>query len=121
MKRSPIRRKSKKRAKQEREAGPVFDEFLATFSVCWLCRSKPTSEVHHLCSGSFKAKTFGDRRGFFAPCRWCHELLQSGKVSLKVALYWKKVFDPEFWDLKWINRSRGRADDAITEEEVTLG
>lgn len=118
MKRSRLNPKSSKRRKQEREAVPVFDEFLATFPVCWLCRSNPTSEVHHLCSGAFKAKTFGDRRGFFAPCRKCHELLQSGKVSLRVALYWKKVFDPEYFDLRWINTMRGRAPDAITLEEL---
>jgi len=121
MKRSRLKRKSAKRRAVEREAQPVFDEFKAEHPLCWHCRVRPTTDVHHLCRGANKAKTYSDRRGLFAACRKCHDRLGDyGKVSLKVQIATKKLRDPEWFDLKWLNVSRGKHEDAITEDEISI-
>lgn len=119
MKRSRLKPKSKKRAAAEREAGPVFDTFKAEHPLCWHCRVRPTTDIHHLCRGANKAKTYSDRRGLFAACRKCHDRLGDyGKVSLIVQIATKKLRDPEYYDLAWLNKMRGKAPNAIDDNDL---
>jgi hypothetical protein len=70
MKRSPLRRVSKKRAKQNRLYAKVRKEYLEQNPVCEVCRSRLSSQIHH------KRGRFGERlteqEHFLGVCFACH-------------------------------------------------
>lgn len=69
LRRTPLRRVSKKRAKQNREYSRLREEFLRSKPICDVCGARAT-EIHH------KKGRFRDRlldQDYFAPlCQTCH-------------------------------------------------
>ena len=70
MKRSPLRRVSKKRAVQNRTYTKIREEFLADNPKCGVCEIKKSTQIHH------RRGRFGDRLNdtayFMAICFDCH-------------------------------------------------
>lgn len=67
----PIRRVSKRRAKQLRVYSVVCAEYKAAHPICEKCREKPTDDVHHK-AGRIGEK-LNDKTQFIAVCRTCHD------------------------------------------------
>jgi hypothetical protein len=69
LKRTPLRRVSKKRAKQNREYSRLREEFLKTKPICDCCGGRAT-EIHHK-RGRFQKRLL--EQDYFAPlCHACH-------------------------------------------------
>jgi hypothetical protein len=70
LKRTPLRRVSKKRAKQNKEYSRLRQEFLTTRPICDACGGKAT-EIHHK-RGRLQARLLD--QDYFAPlCQPCHQ------------------------------------------------
>jgi len=69
MRKTPLRRVSKKRAAQLKKYSVLRKNFL-TNQMCGVCKIRPAGEIHH------KNKRFGERlldlEHFLAVCRGCH-------------------------------------------------
>lgn len=73
MKRSPIRRRSKKRAKLYREERvPLVIELLAQIDHCERCLQRPPVDVHELKSRA-RGGSILDESNLVALCRQCHD------------------------------------------------
>lgn len=78
MKRSPIKKVSNKRAKQNAEYSKIRLQFLDENLYCEICR-KPADEIHH------KAGRNGDRlnnvQDFMSVCRPCHQYIHANPAE----------------------------------------
>lgn len=134
MKQSPLKRKTamprskplEKRSKKRRlaDASAAMDERRAwgqSFDFCWLClRSEREIElhIHEIASRAQSSQCF-DVRSLFRACRDCNcQDLDWLPEGLMLAL--KRRYDPENYDRVFVNRARGRADNAISDGEVRL-
>lgn len=90
------------------------------FSACWLCGRRTTFgrqlETHEIARGIHRSKAVCTPATWMRVCRQCHDTLGSMSIAAQLAL--KKINDPEWYDRIVVNRIRGRADEAITENEV---
>lgn len=119
MKRSRLRRVSKKRAALNREAKPLRDDFRQMFTMCQCCCKRVASDVHEICRGSHREAALKERAAWLCLCRVCHDELDDYSqwpITRQLAL--KLVGDPEFFDLATVNTLRGRDENAITLAEV---
>ena len=100
----------------------VLKDFAEQFQRCWLCgaRQKHTwhgLDIHHIVRGARRARARGHRAALIRACRYCHTSRLDGmSIVRQLALKW--LWDPEGYDLWAVNRLRGRADDAVTQDEV---
>jgi len=77
-------------------------------------------ETHELSSGPGRASALTEPAAWLRLCgdfaNGCHSLLQGGPVVIGLAL--KKIADAAHYDLETVNKLRGRAPGAVTQEEV---
>ena len=88
---------------------------------CWRCGRRGTwpesLSIHHFVQGSFRKAN--DLATTAMLCRECHHAEHNGDaLGLLGMLAMKRRFDPEHYVRERVNHLRGRADNAITEDEV---
>lgn len=67
-----------------------------------------------------KAVTQGDARAWLSLCRQHHDEFQNrGRTPYVVQFAWKKLRDPDYYDLEWLMLVGGWAPGFITEEQVS--
>lgn len=121
-----MRRMSAKRRQEVEAVRESRSEFTFEIWSCMVCgdewRTKGyprVLDVHEIARGGSRSKAFQDRRAWLLLCREHHDEvgdLQLWPIAKQYAL--KSLHDPEHYDRVWLNHCRGRADDAITDEEV---
>jgi hypothetical protein len=126
LRRKPIRRKSRKRARLDRAAQPEKLTFRQEHSRCWNCKTEPTSDVHHIAGR--RGKEFDNRANWCALCADCHALwtdnrwqrsgMDNKAAGVLVALALKHLHDREHFDLALVLRVWGRAETCLTLPEV---
>ena len=70
MKRTPLRRVSKKRQKEMKEYSILRKEFLEKLPMCEVCMKAKTSDVHHR---NGRGKYYMDVGTWLSVCRPCHD------------------------------------------------
>lgn len=108
---SPLRRVSPKRAAANREYKKIREVYLRENPVCARCRGCPAVEIHHICSGGSRAKSLANTETWLGLCHFCHGFLQTSTTKTQVRHKLEMV-------VMTINRLRGRAENAITLEEL---
>lgn len=101
--------------KREREA------WSHAFDYCWICgcREMHPLQTHEIASRAKAPNKWADVRNYVRTCPTCHsEVFSWLPEAAQIAL--KKRHDQENYDRVFINRIRGRADDAVSEGEVRL-
>jgi len=93
------------------------------WGFCWRCNERGlwalgSLQIHHFVRGSNRHKN--DIRTMLLLCERCHlgEHIGHYPLGLPGSLALKRKCDLENYDLAAVNRLRGRAPGAITEEEV---
>jgi hypothetical protein len=86
MKRTPLRRVSKKRAALMREVGPERKAFLEEIGVCMVCRQNPPQDCHEIASGSAREDCLTEWDLIAVVCRKCHDKIQHWKPAKQIAL-----------------------------------
>jgi len=76
MKKTPLKRISKKRQEQMKEYGKLREQYLAENTICEVCGQEPSTEIHHK-SGRWQ-KT-NDVSLFMAVSRKCHNRIHFGE------------------------------------------
>lgn len=113
MKRTPLRRVSRKKAAGLSAAIDLRREYLELFGSCACCRRTATFgvviDVHHMVSGRMGKPD--DRRNFLSLCRFvawtgksgegCHPRLDKS-FGLPYCLTLKQESDPDGFDLAWL-------------------
>ena len=82
MKKTPLRRVSKKRQKQLRDYTKLRREYLDNHPTCEVCTTKKATDIHH------KGTVGGVKRGsnlnnvdtWMAVCRGCHNQIEMNKT-----------------------------------------
>lgn len=118
MKRTPLRKVSKKRAKQNRAFAKVRQDFRLEMERCCVCRRKNVQGVHEIVGGGMRVLTSGDRYFWLACCNDCHrEVLQYMAKPCQLAL--KRRYDKEWYSLERFNAAyRNPKSNAVTEADV---
>lgn len=75
MKRSPLRRTSKKRATQNKAYSKLRKEFLLWRLYCDICKVKPVSHVHHI--DGREGMLLLDPTKWMALCFHCHQKIHA--------------------------------------------
>jgi len=75
MRKTPLRRVSKKRQAQLKEYGKLRKEYLEEHSKCEVCQSRNATEIHHKMG---RGKHTNDVEYFVAICRTCHNNVHFG-------------------------------------------
>lgn len=85
---------------------------------CWICGKWGFDvQTHEVASRAQAPNRWADVRNYFCACAFCNcHVLNHLPESLQLA--YKRHFDIENYDRVFVNRIRGRADDAISEGEV---
>lgn len=97
--------------------------FAEEYNRCWVCGTMaihtfpPRLEIHHIVRGADRAKAKDDRRVFIRTCQRCHQDRLDG-MPLVTQYALKALHDPANFDRVGLNTLRGRAENAISEEEV---
>jgi hypothetical protein len=81
MKKTPLRRVSKRRAGELREYAKLRKEYLGEHATCEVCEHRKATDIHH------KGTPGGVKRGsnlnnvdtWLAVCRTCHEEIEMNK------------------------------------------
>lgn len=71
MKRSPLRRTSRKRASQNKAYSKLRKQFLLRRTYCDICKTKPVSHVHHV--DGREGLLLLDLSKWMAVCYACHD------------------------------------------------
>lgn len=118
-KRNGLRRVSKKRAKLNREAWKEREEFRKLFPLCCWCgvRDPANHTIDEIVRGSSRGLAIVDRRAWLPACYDCNSVILTG-MTIEHKLAIKLCIDPEYFDLQFINRIRGRAPGSITLADV---
>lgn len=111
MKRQPLKPVSKKRAAANREYAKVREVYLRENPECPVCRRFAAAEIHHICSGGNRASSLANSDTWIGLCGMCHVIMQAATTEMQV--YTKLTAT-----LRTINRLRGRAENAITLEDL---
>lgn len=112
MKRQPLKPVSPKRAAANREYAKVREVYLRENPYCAVCLLCTAVEIHHLCSGGNRADSLVNTDTVLGLCHACHERVQGTKINWQVSTKVRQV-------IRTINRLRGRAENAITLEDLT--
>lgn len=107
--------------------------FLREYCFCWCCgwlydtphpKGHPvaTLDCHEIASGPARKRAVKDRSAWMVACRYCngHELTDKTVWPIERQLALKKILDPEHYNRVRVNELRGRAPEAITDEEVEV-
>ena len=114
-----MRRVSKKRAREIRQAKPGRDQFAEEFGRCMICGKRSGLETHEIARGSHRRAAYGRRCCWLRLCRDCHDAC--GRYALwpvERQLALKLLRDSEHYDLEAFNAVRPRDIHAITQSEV---
>lgn len=117
-----MRRTSSNRAALLAEVAPARTAFALEFPDCWNCGSRwrrtfpQVLDTHEMVRGVDRHKALRNRSTWIRVCRTCHDIVASWPLARQLAL--KRIHDPDHYDRVEVNRLRGRADNAVTEEEV---
>lgn len=97
------------------------EEWASQWQRCWRCGKSgmwPWLQMHHFVRGAFKQKN--NLETIVMLCPACHHDKEHNGDSLGLvgclALKW--IHDPEYYNRIAVNRVRGRAEDAVSWEEV---
>ena len=83
---------------------------------CWICGSVLNLQTHEIASRA-KTKEWRHVENYVRACQLCHAMnLSWMPTDSQLAL--KLLHDPEHFDSGLINRLRGRAETAVTAEDV---
>ena len=74
MKKTPLRRVSKKRQKELREYSKLRKAYLSEHPTCEVCEEKPATDIHHRHSRGLGG-AFVDLSNFVGVCRSCHRMI----------------------------------------------
>lgn len=113
----PLRRKSLKRQRLERQVKPDRDDFRASGDYCEACGEvRQDLCVHEICKGIHREKALKHRGCQLRVCEKCNlfALNDYSKWPLERQLARVLVNRPEDFDLDLVNAVRGRAATAIT-------
>lgn len=119
LKRSPLKKRSKRYAKVLRETNPARQAYVAEIGDC-VC-GKPACDPHEIAAGSSREKALQNRFAWLALCRECHERIQGSDQAEQYAL--KALQDPTHYDRVGLNilRRGPKATDAVSEVDVIHG
>lgn len=122
-----LRPRSKSRARQDRESKPGLRQFAETFDRCWHCGERPI-QVHHLVGRGAGRDCRENLTSFCADChllftdnRWLPPSGWRGNAKewgVVVALAYKSLRDPSFYDRAKVLKLWRRADSFISESDV---
>ncbi len=87
------------------------------WSRCWVCGERCRVDVHEIADGPARERALVEPAAWFAACNQCHLSVVHG-MPLARQLAYKREHDPQWYGRVAVNRLRGRADDAVSEEEV---
>lgn len=122
LRKTRLRKVSKKEAKKRRDGKAVLQEFAEEHLSCACCGFREgqldgSLEIHHIAGGTYGRKH--DRRNLLRLCkRWdrpgCHLLVDGAsngwpKVTLAMQLTMKAECDVENFDPVWLSATRGQA------------
>ena len=77
MKRTPLRRVSKRRAGQMVEYSKLRKKLLEEHPICQVCGATPASDCHH--KNGRNGKNYLDYSTFLSVCRLCHRMIEDNK------------------------------------------
>lgn len=69
MKRTPLRRVSKKRAKETKEYMEIRKDFMEKYPICEVCTKAKSTDVHHK---EKRGKNYLEKDTWLSVCRSCH-------------------------------------------------
>lgn len=119
MKRTRLRRKSKKRAKQDSDLAPHLEVYCAEFPTCQVCNRAAGWEIHEIVRGSgYRMKARAQRACILHVCRRCHD-----KITPEVFLWQlarKYAASDGCFDLEIALEVKGWKTGAVTIEEVQV-
>tara|TARA_R110000868_G_scaffold349488_1_gene610811 strand:+ start:59 stop:322 length:264 start_codon:yes stop_codon:yes gene_type:complete len=78
MKRTPIRRVSKKRASQLRVYSKLRKEYLTQYPTCAVCQVRPSEHVHH--KNKRTNEKLNDTKDWLNVCAFCHRTIHDNMV-----------------------------------------
>lgn len=98
--------------------GVERDAFQIEWPCCWIC-GEDAADVHEIARGANRAQALGERCAWVRCCRSCHEALGDyGRWPVVWQYGLKLLWDAEHYDRLRLNRLRGRAPEAVTDDEV---
>ncbi len=112
-----MRRVSKKRARLNRAAKPLRDEYKFEYQKCevFSC-SAQASELHEITRGQHRSRSLDQPASWLHLCHDCHVKMGLFTVTQQLAL---KKLSNSGYDRRAVNTIRNpKTPDAITEEEV---
>jgi hypothetical protein len=116
-----MNRVSKKRKALMAKVKPFRDEYLASKLLCEVCIKRPPIEVHEITRGPAREESLDKPEVVLAVCRKCHDQLGDARVwpvSRQIAL--KFLRSPLLVNPQIVNKLRGRADTALTWDDVVV-
>ena len=111
-----MRRVAKRKQAVLKAAAQWRRDYLAEHWLCMTACGKRATECHEISRGVNRFASLTERCALLALCHDCHAEVQGWPLVKQYAL--KCHVTPLEYDRVKLNRLRGRADDAITEEEV---
>lgn len=115
-----MRRMSWRRRELLKVFEPARQAFRDDWPCCWVC-GEPADDVHEVARGVNRAQALGERCAWIRCCRSCHEALGDyGRWPLVWQYALKMLWEPEHYDRQGLNRLRGRAPEAISDDEVRV-
>jgi len=110
-----MRRLSEKKMQELLDYNEIRFEYKCEFPSCMLCGGQ-TSDVHEIARGVHRHESVKWRAAWLSLCRFCHGKMDRWTIPQQLAL--KALRDPESYDREKVNELRGRALNAVTENEV---
>lgn len=121
MKRTPLRRQSKKHRRRAAEAKPWREQLKARVGKCEMCGCPWDGlEVHEIANGRNRQKALDKPFAVLVLCNYCnvHEATDKAKWPDAKQLALLKRSRPEDYDLAAYNLLFARGPDRVTAEEV---
>ena len=113
-----MRAKSLKRQKADRSIREAEEAFAKEFYWCWECRFQDRSlHIHHIASGGARGVAKQHRSTWMRLCGECHATYHARR-DLGYELAVKLFQDPDYFDRSEVLKIMGKADTAITMQEV---
>lgn len=113
-----MRRIAKRKQADTRRANEQRAAFVREVHVCMLCRERRAEVTHEIARGASRGLAIFHRCCWLAVCERCHGEIHRTNMTLAEQLSVKQSRDPEHYDRSAVLKIMGRADTAVTEEEV---
>ena len=101
---------------------PTRTEWSLDHDRCFVCGSRTCLECHEIANGPARQNALEEPATWLRLCNECHQgkhgLHSKGEWPLARALALKRMRDPEHYDRLAVLKLKGRAETAVTEEEV---